>query len=214
MPQTRTHIAKKPAPAPLPMPEVLWKADEQPDIVRVPQRTVLALDGQGEPDGIRFQRAVGALYNVAYTLKFARKASHRGDFRIGPLESRWWSDQVGVPLISAPRSTWRWQLRMAVPDDMREGEVAEAAAEVQRKKFDIGEAQRVHVVTLPPQTVGRALHIGPYQDEGRTFDHIRVALAAARIEPVGRHLEIYLSDPRSTPPARLKTVLCLETKAG
>jgi hypothetical protein len=210
MPQTRTHISRKRS-LQTPMPDVLWKAGEQPDIVQVPARTVLALDGQGEPEGARFQRSVNAIFGVSYALKFARKAKAL-DFRVAPLEARWWVDEPDQSLVTAPRAHWRWQLRAAVPADLTDTELAEAVAEVRRKKADSDEAGRIHIVAVPPQRVGRALHIGPYRDEARTFAAIGAALAEHQIQPLPRHMEIYLGDPRRAAPDKLRTVICVETK--
>jgi len=58
--------------------------------------------------------------------------------------------------------------------------------------------------------LGRALHVGPYADEPRTFARIDAALATAKRRPARAHLEVYLSDPRRTAPARLRTVLLRE----
>src|SRR5512146_1079376 len=71
---------------PLPMPEPLLGATPEPDVVEIPARTVLAIDGAGPPDGGAFQRSVGALYGAAYGLEFARKKGGGGEFKIGPLE--------------------------------------------------------------------------------------------------------------------------------
>jgi hypothetical protein len=59
--------------------------------------------------------------------------------------------------------------------------------------------------------MGRVLHVGPYADEPRSFAKIEAALASAGRTPGFPHLEVYLSDPRRTKPAKLKTVLLLET---
>lgn len=52
------------------------------------------------------------------------------------------------------------------------------------------------------------LHVGPYADEAPTLAqmHTRYLPGSGLVE-AGRHHEIYRSDPRRTPPARLKTVL-------
>jgi hypothetical protein len=53
--------------------------------LRVPERRYLMIDGRGEPGGLDFQAAFGALYPVAYTLHFALK--RRGvAARVGALE--------------------------------------------------------------------------------------------------------------------------------
>ncbi len=76
--------ARRGAAPPLPVPGVLLAATAVPEVVEVPARTAVAIDGAGPPDGPAFPRAVGALYGAAYGLKFARKAKG-ADFKIGPL---------------------------------------------------------------------------------------------------------------------------------
>jgi hypothetical protein len=76
------------------MPSALLEATTAPDVVDVDGRAALAIDGAGPPEDPGFQEAMGALYGVAYGLKFARKPAGR-DFKIGPLEGRWWAE--GAP---------------------------------------------------------------------------------------------------------------------
>jgi len=197
---------------PLPMPAVLVVATEEPDVVEVPARTVVAIDGAGPPDGEAFGRSLGALYGAAYGLKFSRKG--RGaTFKVGPLEGRWWAEGAAEG-PRAPRETWRWRLRMAVPDDVSEAELdGVIGAAISRKggKLEGSEAaRRVFVERVPRATLGRILHVGPYADEPRSFARVDAALAAAGRRPSLTHLEVYLSDPRRTAPARLRTVLLRE----
>jgi hypothetical protein len=54
----------------------------------------------------------------------------------------------------------------------------------------------------------QVLHIGSYDEEGPTLERLHHEfLPAHRLVPRGRHHEIYLSDPRRTDPARLRTIL-------
>jgi hypothetical protein len=216
----KVHATRKPngakAAPDLPMPRALLDAAPSADVVTIPPRRVLAIEGAGAPEGELFQTAVGALYGVAYTLKFARKKTGGADFKIGPLEGRWWAALEGTAFLIAPRDTWRWRLRIAMPDDVTKTEVAEAIAAATRKKGGKLEgsaaAETVRLERIAAQKVGRALHVGPYAEEGRTFDAIEKALAAAGVKPAFSHVEIYLGDPRRTPPARLRTVLLRETR--
>src|SRR5256885_1588819 len=92
-----------------PMPEVLLKARLDADVVTVPSRAVLSIEGRGAPDGEAFQRSVGALYGVAYTLKFARKRDGKGDFKVGALEGSWGIDGPESAFLTTPREEWRWR---------------------------------------------------------------------------------------------------------
>lgn len=214
-PPARRRAAPGP---PLPMPAPLLAATPEPDVVGIPARTVLAIDGAGPPDGGAFQRSVGALYGAAYGLKFARKKGGGGEFKVGPLEGRWWAEGAPEGLEGPPpREAWRWRLRLAVPDGARDAEVeAVVRAAVSRKGGKLEgseEARRVRVERIPAATVGRVLHVGPYADEPRSFARIAGALAAAGLRPGRAHVEIYLSDPRRTAAARLRTVLLRELEA-
>jgi len=199
----------------LPMPNVLFDATAQAGVVTARARKVLAYEGRGAPESEAFQRAFGTLYGIAFTLKFARKFAGGNEFKIGPLEGRWWAAMEGTDFVKAPRDSWRWRLRIAVPDDVTETEVAATIETAIRKKGgkleNSPEARTVVLEHVPAQRFGRALHIGPYGEEGRTFRAMEEALARAGVKPAFSHIEVYLSDPRRTPPARLKTVLLRET---
>lgn len=196
------------------MPPVLWDATTTPDVVTVPGRTVLALDGQGAPEGDAFQRSVAAVYGVAYTLKFARKKSGGRDFKIGPLEARWWTDDASRRIPQAPRHTWRWELRLAIPADVSAAELARAIDAATHKKGGklegTAEAARVAPRALPAARCGRVLHVGPYASEGESFTRIAAAVEEAGLVAGNAHLEVYLSDPRRTRAEKLKTVLLVE----
>ena len=101
MPQTIRRSARTQAASP--MPGALTAGSLTADVVRVPARSVLAIDGKGAPESPGFQSAVQALYRVAYTLKFALKREDR-DFKVGALEGRWWAAEPapGKAAESAP----------------------------------------------------------------------------------------------------------------
>ena len=210
---TKKRPAARQAVAPLPMPELLVKAGPTADVVQVPARSAVAIDGAGGPEQEAFGRSVGALYGVAYGLKFARKPAGR-DFKIGPLEGRWWAEGAESRAFVAPREAWRWRLRLAVPGDLTDAEVAgiiRAATTKKGGKLERSpDAARVRLERIPAETMGRVLHVGPYADEPASFEKIRGAMAAAGRTAGMAHLEVYLSDPGRTRPEKLKTVLLLE----
>lgn len=51
------------------------------------------------------------------------------------------------------------------------------------------------------------LHVGPFSTEPETIRQIFEYIEAQRLTPKGRHHEIYLSDPRRTPPHKMRTIL-------
>jgi len=202
--------------APLPIPSSLLDATTVPEVIETPARTAVALDGAGPPDAEPFARSIGAIYGAAYGLKFSRKASGL-TFKIGPLEGRWWAEGAPECGLQAPRESWRWRLRLAVPDDVDDAELAEvvrAATSRRRGKLEgSAEAKRVFVERIGPATHGRILHVGPYADEPRSLARLDAALEGAKLRPARSHLEVYLSDPRRTAPARLRTVLLREIRS-
>ncbi len=205
-----------PTPMPMPMPAMLLDATSEPDVVDVPARSVLEIEGAGAPGDAAFQAALGAVYGVTYTVKFARKFAGRPTFRVGALEGRWTAETTqahGRP----PPSTWRWQVRLSVPDDVDDGEVEATIAAVIEKAGKRGgkleasaEAKRVRLRRLPATRLGRVLHVGPYADEPATFARLEARLAREGLTPGRAHLEVYLGDPRRVAPAKLRTVLLRE----
>ncbi len=51
------------------------------------------------------------------------------------------------------------------------------------------------------------LHVGPYDQEGRTISQMETFARSQGLTLTGRHHEIYLSDPSRVAPERLKTTL-------
>jgi hypothetical protein len=200
---------------PLPVPAVLLDATTTGDVALVPARSAVAIDGAGPPDAPAFQRAVGALYGVAYGLKFARKPLGK-DFKVGPLEGRWWAEGAPEGVLQAPRDTWRWRLRIAVPADVAQADVAAfvraAVAKKGGKLEGSEEARRVALERIPAARVGRILHVGPYATEPESFARMAEALAAGGLRRAHAHVEIYLSDPRRSKPEKRKTVLLGEVE--
>jgi hypothetical protein len=195
------------------MPEALLRATPVVDVVTVPARSVLGLEGQGAPGGEAFQRSIAALYGVAYTLKAARKRERSGDFEIGALEAWWWAGAGEAGFVGTPPEEWRWRLRLAIPEDVDRKELSATIAAVIGKKGGklegSPEAARVAVERVPAGRWGRVLHIGPYAQEGGSIAKVVEAIERAGGAAGRDHVEIYLNDPRRTKPHKVRTVLLL-----
>lgn len=129
----------------------LYMPKATPAVVEVPGMKFIAVDGSGnpnDPDG-EYQRALGILFPVAYTLKMSHKTNHSIDgffgYVVPPLEGLWWTDNGAIDDFS-DKSSFRWTAMICIPDFVK-------------------------------------------------------------ADDVGRHHEIYLSDPRKCQLEKMKTVL-------
>ncbi|WP_433789804.1 GyrI-like domain-containing protein [Actinoplanes sp. CA-252034] len=162
------------------------------DVVDVPNLRYLMVDGQGDPnEGTAFADAVGALYPVAYRLKFAsRRLGH--DYVVMPLEGLWWADDMESFTAARDKSRWRWTLMIMVPD-----RVDETLVDGPVRLGSLAEGRCV-----------QTLHVGSFDEEGPTLARMHDEFIPANgLRMTGRHHEIYLSDRRRTAPERLRTIL-------
>ena len=183
-------------------------------LVEVPAQQVIAIDGRGDPNtGADYARAVEALYAVAYTIKFTSKTALGRDFVVGPLEGLWWADDPNV-FLTRVKDAWRWRMLISQPDWITEELIEEAKRAALRKK-GLPAIAEIRRLTLEEGTSAQLLHIGPYDDEGPALARLHHEyLAAHGLRMVGHHHEIYLSDPRRTEPAKLKTILRQPVRAA
>lgn len=174
--------------------------------VDVPVMKFLKVDGTGDPNlDPTYARAIEWLYSVSYAMKFASKAISGKDYVVPPLEGLWSADDP-EDFVMRRKHLWRWTMMLMVPDFVDEP-AYEAAIEKTRKKLGEPPAS----LRLEPFHEGRCLqtlHVGSYDDEGPILMKLhREIMPAEGITFAGPHHEIYLSDPRRTPPAKLRTIL-------
>ncbi|HWG84819.1 MAG TPA: hypothetical protein VNT60_05000, partial [Deinococcales bacterium] len=97
----------------------------------MPALTFLAVDGVGDPNGLHFEQAVGALYAVAYTLKFALKKADGPDYTVMPLGALWGSGEQDDSAL--PREEWPWTALICQPEPLPAGMLDEAIAKCRAK---------------------------------------------------------------------------------
>jgi hypothetical protein len=189
-----------------------WKHLYQPPageitIVNVPPLTYLMVDGEGDPNKSKaFEQAVEALYSLSYTLKFSLKKSPRAiDYGVMPLEGLWWADDPRA-FMQAEKSAWKWTAMILQPEFISRGNFDDAFDEVRRKKNPAA-LHRVRFETLEERECAQTLYFGPFSEEGPTIQSMHDAIHAAGKCLYGKHHEVYLSDPRRTAPAKLRTIL-------
>jgi hypothetical protein len=176
-------------------------------IVTAPAMNFLMIDGQGRPQTSQeFQDAVGALYPVAYALKFmVRNGPIAVDFGVMPLEGLWWANDM-TDFVKGNKDRWKWRLMIMQPELITIQMFDAAVAQVKEKKNPPGLA-KLRFERFEEGNAAQILHIGSFDDEGPTVAKIHRFIEDAGGRLSGRHHEIYLNDPRRTAPARLKTVV-------
>jgi len=192
----------------------LYAPGATPALIDLPPANFLAVDGCGDPneEGGAYQQALSALYAVAYTLKMSHRTDHRiegfFEYVVPPLEGLWHqSDTAGVDL--GRKGDFRWTSLLRLPEFVREQDVAWAVETAsKKKKLD---CTAVHFLSFHEGLCVQALHTGPFDTEAETAEKMDALLEelgyANDLSPLRRHHEIYLSDPRKTPPERRKTIL-------
>lgn len=186
------------------------------DRLVLPEMSFLAIDGRGDPGGPGFAAAVAALYSVAYKIKFARKAAGAEDFTVGPLEALWWAEDMADFLpASGGRDRWQWRALLRIPGGIG-AEAVEAARAAAAKALakkpdptcDAATLARVAPRRLVEGECLQTLHVGTYLDEAPVLARLHAeVIPGLGLRPAELHHEIYLSDPRRTPPEKLRTIL-------
>jgi hypothetical protein len=184
-----------------------YVAPKEPALVEVGAAKYLTAEGEGAPGGEKFQQAVGALYQVAYSMKMAKKFAGQ-DYKVCHLEGLWW----GIELMEA-RDKWRWKLLIRVPDFIGVRDLKETAARLKEKgKGDL--PVEVRLETVKEGRCVQVLHTGPYAAEPATVARMEAFAGSKGLAFAGPHHEIYLSDPRRVAPEKLRTILRMLVKQG
>jgi hypothetical protein len=167
------------------------------------------IHGKGDPNTSKeYSDAIETLYPVAYTIKFMCKNTLQKDFAVMPLEGLWWSKDMNS-FTTTDKSDWLWTAMIMQPDFIGEDIFHKAVNLVVEKKNPAS----LHKIRFEQYEEGRAaqiLYIGPYADEGPTIQnlHAYIKQQGGVLENNSKqHHEIYLSDPRRTDPAKLKTII-------
>ncbi|MBI4927379.1 MAG: GyrI-like domain-containing protein [Anaerolineae bacterium] len=175
-----------------------------PVLVNVPPQSFLMIDGEGAPDSALYQEVVGALYTLAYTLKFAIKKELEIDYKVMALEGLWWMAE-GVDFSFDDRANWRWTMMIAQPEWVTPERFERARVEALKKGKS--QAARARLETLDEGRAAQIMHIGPYSAEPPTVAKLHAFIAEQGLRPRGKHHEIYLGDPNRSAPEKLKTIL-------
>lgn len=178
-----------------------------PETVDVPPLDYLMIDGVGDPRSSQeFADAVGALYGLAYTLKFKlKKGPLAVDYVVMPLQGLWWADDMDV-FTMMQRDDWQWRVMILAPKEVTQ-EMFEEAREELRAKKDPPSLDKARLGEYAEGLAAQIMHIGPYAEEEPTIQRLHEYIHEQGHQPRGKHHEVYLSDPNRTAPERMRTIL-------
>jgi hypothetical protein len=190
--------------------ERLYKASARmPEILHVPEMGFVMIDGHGDPNTSQdYREAIEALYSISYTLKFALKKEEGLQYRVGTLESLWWTENMAE--FSAERKgDWNWTAMIAQPESVTNERFAHARGELQRKK-QLPALPKARLERLEEGLCAQILHVGPFSAEGPTIARLHAFIGEQGYSFEGahqKHHEIYLSDPRRSAPEKWRTII-------
>ncbi len=183
-----------------------YSPKEIPEIVEIPARQFLMIDGAGDPNTAEeYRHAIEALYPLAYALRAALKQASGVAYVVMPLEGLWWAEDM-QDFSAADKSNWLWTSMIGLPEAVTSSMIEETLPRVTKEK-NLVAGERVRVAQFNEGTAAQILHIGPYAAEEPTIAALHQFIADNGYQLSGKHHEIYLSDPRKTDPAKLRTII-------
>lgn len=183
------------------------RASAKPRLLTIEPGWFLFVDGSGHPSGPEFASSLEALYACAYALRFRFK--ERGNvYSVGKLEALWHLALGYFDFATAPHDAWNWTLALRTPGFVGENDLEEVKPGLLEKGKPAA-VRQVGLMAMEEGQCAQILHVGPYDQEGPTLKILNKFIEDKELTVVGRHHEIYLSDPRRTAPEKLKTILRL-----
>ncbi len=186
----------------------------KPEIVNVHAMNYIAVRGKGDPneENGSYQKAIGILYAIAYTLKMSYKTNYKIDgffeYVVPPLEGFWWQDHTDS-IDYTDKSTFNWISVIRLPDFITKKDF-DWAVETAQKKKNI-DCTSVEFLTLEEGLCVQMMHFGSFDDEPQSVsvmnEYIENNGYENDINEKRLHHEIYLSDARKVPTEKWKTVI-------
>lgn len=184
---------------------------EKPQLVEIPEFKYFTLKGKGNPNTEAFKECIGVLYSLSYAIRMMPKNGITPDgyfeYTVYPLEGIWDLTEEGRLEETLNKDELVYKLMIRQPDFVTE-EVVNIAMEIVKKKKPHPLLEKVEFESIKEGLCVQMLHVGPYDDEPRTFSAMKEFCTENNLEiKTLAHKEIYLSDFRKTEASKLKTVL-------
>jgi len=187
----------------------LYLPKTTPMVIEIPSMRFIQISGQGDPNEEAFATATAALYSLSYAVKmsYKSKAVPVGyyEYTVFPLEGVW--DLVDKSRPATEKGNLSYEIMIRQPDFL-DNELFERFITETRQKKPNRYLDTVELCSITDGLSCQMLHLGRYDDETTSFKRmLQYCEDKGFYRSSLKHREIYLSDPRKTEAAKLKTVL-------
>jgi hypothetical protein len=206
-----------------------WKKSEkafylpgtEPEALTIPAFKFFSIHGQGNPNSSAFQEYVGVLYSLSYAVRMSYKGPEVPggyiEYTVYPLEGVWDITEEAKASARAvgsaaargtlDKDSLVFHLMIRQPDFVAP-EFARSIVETVRRKKPHPLLDSVEFGAIDEGPSVQLLHLGSYDAEPASFARMEAFCAANSLSRKSKlHREIYLSDPRRTDAAKMRTVL-------
>jgi len=189
----------------------LYLPKEKPVLVTVPKQNFFMIRGKGNPNSVDFSERIGVLYSLAYAVRMMPKQGYTPEgyfeYTVYPLEGIWDLTEEGRKSSTLNKDELIYTIMIRQPEFVTQ-EVVDKAFEIVRKKKPHPLLDDVTFESMEDGLSVQMMHIGPYDDEPRSFEEMKKFIEENNLEiRTLVHREIYISDARKTDKSKLKTVL-------
>ena len=180
-------------------------SSKEVSVVDVPAMNFLLINGEGAPASPQYSEAIESLFSVSYTLKFMVKKGKGIDYGVMPLEGLWWVDDM-TKFSADKKDEWKWTALIMQPNYVTDEDFKTAIEQVKKKKNPAA-LLKVRFESFKEGPSAQIMYIGPFSAEGPTIQKIHAYIQNNGHTLSGKHHEIYLNNPATTAPEKLKTIL-------
>ena len=203
-----------------------WKKKEKeiylpgskPVVINIPRFKYFMINGEGNPNDSQFSECVGVLYSISYAIRMSLKAGYAPagfyEYTVYPLEGVWDINEEAKKEYTGTldKNSLVFNLMIRQPDFVTNAFANEAMERTKKKKPNPFLA-RVKFEELEEGKCVQMMHPGSYDNESETFKIMQNYCQENRLKRLSKkHREIYISDPRTVSPDKLKTVLRFKVK--
>lgn len=189
----------------------IYAPKEEPTIVDIKEANFICIDGKGNPNNEDFQKRIEVLYTLSYAIRMSpRKGINIPgyfEYTVYPLEGFWDLTEKGRKSEVLLKDELVYTIMIKQPSFVTK-EVFDSILKTVKETKDNQLLDEAYFKTITEGLSVQIMHIGPYDDEKRSFDKMKEFLKTTKYEiKTLVHKEIYIGDPRKSSPEKLKTIL-------